>query len=225
MNFGMIALLVFTKLARGPGGGKESIFGFELCSTASWIFFVLLVVGSVLMTLLAAHIAKSEYATKQKLGYNFTKGDQKFENKILLKLATVAFFCALFAGATGIGPGLIFNSLLVQLDMHPASASATGMYCTLFTSLAATINVLINESLNLPFSLAINLLTLIGTLPGLYGQQWILRKSGGRTQFIVMILLAFLLLQLVTILPLSIVETMRASDEGEDVMAVKDFCS
>ena len=130
----------------------------------------------------------------------------------------MAFFGAFFASLAGIGPGLIFNSVMIQLDMHPAVASATGMYITMFTTLAATINVLINDKLNQPYSLMINLLTIVGTIPGLFGQVWLVKKTG-RTQFTVLILLSFLIFCLVSVLPLSIVESIRASDEGKDVSA------
>ena len=53
--------------------------------------------------------------------------------------------------------------------MHTAVASATGSYLTLFTTGAATINVLINQKLDLKYSGWICLLTLIGSLPGIYG--------------------------------------------------------
>ena len=77
-------------------------------------------------------------------GYNFTRGDQELSVKNSLKLASVAFLGAFFAAMCGIGPGLLFNAVMIQLDMHPDVASATGMYLTMYTTIAATINVLIN---------------------------------------------------------------------------------
>ena len=84
-------------------------------------------------------------------------------------LVLVAYFAAFFAAVSGVGPGVIFNSFLIQLDMHPAVASATGMYCTMFTTLAATINLLLNDGLNIPYLMIITCLTIVGTIPGLYG--------------------------------------------------------
>ena len=88
---------------------------------------------------------------------------------MLKKLVGVAFTAAFASGFSGIAPGTIFNSIMVQLDMHSAVASATGMYATLFTTLAATTVVLLNESLNLPYFAMFTLCTIIGSLPGLYG--------------------------------------------------------
>ena len=69
----------------------------------------------------------------------------------------------------------------------------------------------------------ITIFTIIGTLPGLYTQIWIVKKTG-RIQFTVLILLCFLIFCMVTILPLSIIEAMRASDDGEDISSFNSFC-
>lgn len=46
------------------------------------------------------------------------------------------------AVCVGLGPGLFFNPILIQLGMNPAVASGTGMYMTFYTTLAATIIVI-----------------------------------------------------------------------------------
>ena len=94
----------------------------------------------------------------------------------------------------------------------------------MFTTLSATINLLINDGLNIEFFLLINALTIVGTIPGLFGQVAIVKKCGGRNQFTVAILLSFLFICLVTVLPLSIVETVRASGAGEDVTSFSPYC-
>jgi len=165
----MIVLLVVSKLLRGPGGGKESIVGLDICDLGAWITFALLVLASIPMTYAAARIASKEYQAKTNAGYEFVAGDQSFGGRELVKLIAVAYFAAFASGFAGISPGTIFNSIFVQLDMHPAVASATGMYCTLFTTLAASTILLLNEDLNLPYSAMICVITLIGTMPGLYG--------------------------------------------------------
>ena len=62
-----------------------------------------------------------EYEKKVKAGYNFTKGDARFTKRQTMLLATIAFCVATLAAACGIGPGLIFNPVLIQLDSSSQS--------------------------------------------------------------------------------------------------------
>ena len=62
---------------------------------------------------MSARIAFKENEAKLAAGYNFTKGDQRFEMGTIIKLVAVAFGAAFAAGFAGIGPGTIYNSILV----------------------------------------------------------------------------------------------------------------
>ena len=109
----MIVLLVVSKLIRGPGGGKESIVGLQICDAGAWITFALLVLSTIPMTYMSARIAFKEFEAKQAAGYNFVKGDQRFDKNTLIKLIAVAFGAAFASGFAGISPGTIFNSIMV----------------------------------------------------------------------------------------------------------------
>lgn len=98
------------------------------------------------------------------------------------------------------------------------------MYLTLFTTFTATSVLLMNSKLNIPYMILIGVLTIVGTIPGLIGQKKLVQWTGGRNQFTVMILLFFLVIILLTALPLGIVENLRALDSGEDIAAFNDFC-
>ena len=146
----------------------------------------------------------ADYEKKVQADYTFTLGEVKFTKTKTVILGAIAFCVALLAAACGIGPGLIFNPVLIQLDSHASVASATGMYLTLFTTLASTINMFIFKSINISYCLMIGTLTIIGTVPGVYGQELIVRKASGRTQFTVMIVIFFLCLPALTVLPLNV---------------------
>merc|ERR1712087_940154 len=103
------------------------------------------------------------------------------------------------ATAVGLGPGSIFTPVMVLLDMHPAVASATGMYLTMFTTGAATINLFIFQALNVKYTLLLCLFTLLGSVPGIYLQQKIVEVAGGRTQFTVILLIALMILIVATV--------------------------
>ena len=75
MNFGMLVFMIITKLVRGPGGGKESIFGLDICDPISWVAYASLWAAALILTLLAAKIASADFKRKTENGYTFTKGD------------------------------------------------------------------------------------------------------------------------------------------------------
>lgn len=113
MNYGILVTMAITKFLRGSGGGKKSILGLEICDGGSWALVLTLIVIAAILTYLAGRIAKNEFEEKKSLGYKFTKGDQEFNLGKIAKLASVAFVVAFFASLAGIGPGLIFNTVLV----------------------------------------------------------------------------------------------------------------
>jgi len=88
-------------------------------------------------------------------------------NKTYTKLLMIAFFGA-FAGAfTGLGVGSIFNPVLITLDMHPASGSATGMYLALCVTACTTVVFGVIGLIPWDYFFLLNALVILGTFPGL----------------------------------------------------------
>lgn len=81
---------------------------------------------------------------------------------------TVSFFGAAAAAFCGIGPGFIFSPILLLIGIEPQVATATGMYVTMFTTLSATIQVIIYKKIYLRYALYIQIMTFLGTLPGIF---------------------------------------------------------
>ena len=52
--------------------------------------------------------------------------------------------------------------------MHYAVAPSTGMYLTMFTALAATINMIIFKRIDIQYMLVIAVLTILGSIPGIF---------------------------------------------------------
>ena len=121
-----------------------------------------------------------------------------------LKLTGIALVGSFLCSLTGAGPGMFFNTIFVQLGMNLKVISATANYLALFTTFAASINSLILKTLNLQYSILVNLLVILATIPGVYVQDLIMRKSGGRTQFSVIVILSFTLLTMLSVLPVSV---------------------
>jgi len=75
MNFGILILMIISKLVRGPGGGEQSSIGLDICDGLSWVAFAVLALAAFVLTALAAKISNQEYSTKQSVKYDFTAGD------------------------------------------------------------------------------------------------------------------------------------------------------
>lgn len=98
------------------------------------------------------------------------------------------------------------------------------MYLTMFTAGSATIVMMVFQRLNLKYTLIINILTIIGTYPGVFGQAWIVRKAGGRFQFTVAIMLFFQVFAVFTVVPMMLYNSIEQTNYGENVMGFTDYC-
>mmetsp|Transcript_32873 Transcript_32873/g.23760 ORF Transcript_32873/g.23760 Transcript_32873/m.23760 type:complete len:89 (-) Transcript_32873:215-481(-) len=86
---------------------------------------------------------------------------------MVTKLILAAFFGGLAAGSFGVGPGLIFNPIMIAIGLHPAVASATGMYMVIYSTLSASIVSIIMGNVETIYTIVIVFMTIIGTYPGI----------------------------------------------------------
>ena len=98
---------------------------------------------------------------------------------------------------------------------------------TMFTALAATINMIIFKRIDIAYMLVIAVLTILGSIPGIFMQSYIREKAGGRTQFSVAILISVLAIIAVTVTPWMIIDTIKASRspfQDEEALAFQPYC-
>jgi uncharacterized membrane protein YfcA len=117
----------------------KSVVGVEACTPAYWI-----IVGSFMLLCIVVYIIQIRYLisldkTKREVGYEFHKADIIWTKGVSLKLALVCLMGGTASGTLGIGGGLIYNPLLIELGKHPIVASSTGMYLVLYSSMATCI--------------------------------------------------------------------------------------
>ena len=110
--------------------------------------------------------------------------------------------------------------------MHSAVASSTGMYLTMFTTLTATTNALIIESINVQYMLVLCGLTIVSSIPGIICQPMIREKAGGRTQITVGILISALIIIAASVGYFMVHESITAAEASgsEEVSAFKSYC-
>ena len=221
----MLTIMIAVQLSRGPGFAP-SIIGVSRCDILDVVLLVILVIASIILTLIGVKVNQNEYERKESCeGYEFVKGDVKYTNKNTKALILIGLIAAFLSTTVGLGPAVAIQPMLVQLDLNAATASATGMYLTMFTAGCATITMIVFQRLDLQYTLIINIITILGTLPGVYGQGWIVRKAGGRFQFTIMIMMFFQVFAVATIFPMMLKNSFSARDYGEDIFAFSTYCT
>jgi len=155
LSHNWIIILVLTVIQLLKGSGNDSLIGVVRCDSIDWVLFSVLQVICIAFTAWGIYIVKKGYQEKVHLGYNFTPGDVEATPKNLIILVGISFFGAMAAAFSGVGPGFIFCPILVLIGIEAQVATATGMYVTMFTTLSATISVMIFKKIKLDYSLYI----------------------------------------------------------------------
>lgn len=133
-----MAALVLQNIMRGSAK-MDSVIGVETCSGSYWGIYAGFLAIAVLMCLYGVIVAKSEFKEKKRIGYNFAKGDVQWGTKITIILIAVSMTGGLLAAIVGIGGGVVYSPLFLELGIPPKATSATAMFLVLYTSLANTI--------------------------------------------------------------------------------------
>ena len=137
----------------------------------------------------------------------------------LRTIATLAFFGALFAAFSGIGPGFVFGGGLAIIGLQPQVAVATGMYLTTLMTLSSSIQLLVLRKINLDYLRYIVIMTLVGALPGMFFQTYVVKVTG-RPSATVFILSSCLVLAAVASIGVGIPATIG---EG-DLLELGQYC-
>jgi len=226
LNFAMLVSMAVCMVLRGSPDEGTSVIGLKLCDTPSHVFLLFIVGVAALLTFIAVRVARDEHEQKTKAGYTFVRGDLEYTGVTVFKLVLIGFVGAFLATSVGIGPGAVFTPVMIQLDMHSAVASSTGMYLTMLTTIAATVNMLVYKRLDVVYMLVLCGLSIVGSIPGILMQPYIRQKAGGRTQIMVMILISSLVLIAATLSPYMVFEVINAKEHGhsDDVWAFKPYC-
>ena len=124
-------------------------------------------------------------------------------------------------GGLSVGIGVFFLPALIQLDVHPTVATQTAHFISAIAGIAASIIVVIMERLNYEFAVLAIVFSIIGSLPGIHYQQWILELSKGRTQYGILILFIVLIILVFAIPPIALMIISHKHLEGQDLISLR----
>ena len=203
--------------------GNEDIAGIIKCSHVDWVLFSLLIVIALILTILGILVIKKEREYKDEIMFPYYDGELEFLPKVIAKLIVIGFVTGFLAGSQGLSIGMILSSVFLQMNLIPKVASATSMYMALYTTLSSTIIVSIAGKLNFTYAAGVVLVTILGTLPGLYLQNWFINKTGRSS--IQILLLGFSIVYIMVFTPImSFTNVIAQKKAGYDIMDVKPYC-
>jgi uncharacterized membrane protein YfcA len=136
----IVAMLIFVvgmNVFKG-GGAFESPVGIQCGSYAFWFLEVLTGVWLIGCTYLAGRYLLRRNAIKEAVGFDYVRGDIRWDIRTILIYPAVCLFAGLVSGMFGIGCAVIIAPLLVGVGVTPSVAAATCACMNFFTSTAAT---------------------------------------------------------------------------------------
>ena len=184
--FTILVTLILVSLFRGSSK-VESIIGIDKCSPLDFVFVGIFFFMCLLMCFITARILKKESDIKSKLGYEFVPSDPEWTWPNVFKMMAVGCFGGLISGTLGLGGGVIFNPLLLELNVNPIVASSTGMYMVMFSTLSSWILFVISGTLNIAYGLWLSLFVIIGTVYGLKSINKYVKESGRQSILVIML--------------------------------------
>ena len=131
--------------------------------------------------MITQHFAKkvlTQYKYRKSIKYPFHESDVKWSVEILIKYPIYSFFGGTMAGLLGIGGGLIFGPLLLELGLNPIVSTATSNFLVLFTSSSTSLQFILLGTMNFHYGFVCTICSTIGSYVGTVAIQRLLEKTG-----------------------------------------------
>jgi len=136
----------------------------------------------------AVKVTASDQALKEKYGgLNLSESDLIFRGSVLRQVLGL-----------GLGGGVIYNPLLMAMGVPPKVSSSTGMFLVMFSTISTSGMYLLFGRLIVDYGLWIAAWSCVGSIIGLKGANWYMRKYN-RQSLIVFVLTFMLMLSTVCV--------------------------
>ena len=104
--------------------------------------------------------------------------DLKPVGMVLVKLLILGFCGGFVAGAFGLGGGVVFNPLLLQLGMPPRVSSATGSYLITFSKISSCLIYALGGYFIWDYAGWVSLWSIFGAFVSQWFADWYMNKYG-----------------------------------------------
>ena len=183
----MVAILLVTTVLRGSGV-EPSVIGVTRCQAGDWGLLGVLILGGLLMTLLAVFMLRREYSYKKSIGFTFVTGDLKCTTRNAVKLPVAALITGFVSALSGLGAGISLQAVLLGLQVPPRVSNETAQVIGTYIGVSATVAVLIDNAIALDYAFVFMSMVILGALAGMKIQVDIMQRTGGKTQYLVLVM-------------------------------------
>lgn len=120
----------------------------------------------------------SQYKYRKSINYPYHETDVKWGPEIIIKYPIYSFFGGIMAGLLGIGGGLIFGPLLLELGLNPIVSTATSNFLVLFTSSSTSLQFILLGTMNFHYGFVCTVCSTLGSYLGTVAIQRLIEKTG-----------------------------------------------
>ena len=218
----MICTVVIVNILN-PASSHTSPIGVTRCSVGYWLLVAALLSVCLALTVISININKGEQKIKIKYNINYIETDPLYEGKNLRTLVIIGFFGGFVAGALGLGGGSVYNPAFLEMGIHPKTASATGMFLVLISTInSVTMNTL-NGYLDIPYGLWVSSFALLGSIAGMVSTDYVVRKTGKPSILVWLLTFVFVISTISTPI-FGGMQVVQSYDEGNNIWAFNSLC-
>jgi uncharacterized membrane protein YfcA len=116
LNLICLAILILRSLARNGSLGFKMV----KCSWVDWTISAVFITLMAILVVVATKLSSKEQHMKEKYdNINLVPSDLVFKGTVLRKVLAMGFGGGWVAGALGLGGGVIYNPMLLQMGVPP----------------------------------------------------------------------------------------------------------
>ncbi len=193
------------------------------CSAPYWILYLIYFPIALWITYSYANKVLSQYRYRLSINYPYHESDVKWSNEILIKYPIYSFFGGTMAGLLGIGGGLIFGPLLLELGLNPIVSTATSNFLVLFTSSSTSLQFILLGVMNFKYGFICTICSTLGSYLGTVAIQRLLERTG-RASILIFSMAMVEAVSSVCIPLHAFFEMKRGIDHGADIWSFSSPC-
>jgi len=172
----LFVVVLTINLLKG-GGGFPSPVGIQCGSRGFWTANFIMLGWILLISILVRVYLVKRYEQKERCGYRYVEGDIKWDGRATIVYPFLCCFAGFFAGMFGVGGGIVKGPLMLAMNVHPKTASASSACMILFTSFTATTSFVVFGLLVEDYAVVGLLIGFVATIAGQLGLAYLAKKA------------------------------------------------